>query len=171
MEKSAAKVVFVCQECGKESLKWLGRCPECQQWNSFAEMVVKTSTVTSRPLSPLSAPLELSGVEIEKTPRTPLPLAEFNRVLGGGLVAGSMVLVSGDPGIGKSTLLLQAAIYGKTAVYEWKYGFLYGRLAVVGPTRSERSNSPSAWLRLTRSESTCSLRKGPTWSRWSSSPG
>jgi len=108
-EKASAKTVFVCQECGRESLKWEGRCPDCQQWNTFVEMKVKTSVATSRPLNPLSPPQELSSVEIESTQRMPLPIAEFNRVLGGGLVAGSMVLISGDPGIGKSTLLLQAS--------------------------------------------------------------
>ena len=108
-EKSSAKAVFVCQECGRESLKWLGRCPDCQQWNTFVEMTVKTSAATSRPLGPLSPPQELSQVVIESSDRSPLPLAEFNRVLGGGLVAGSLVLISGDPGIGKSTLLLQAS--------------------------------------------------------------
>jgi DNA repair protein RadA/Sms len=102
-------VVFVCQECGKESLKWLGRCPECQQWNSFVEMTVRAEAASSRPITPLRPPQELSQVVIEAADRTPLPLAEFNRVLGGGIVAGSLVLISGDPGIGKSTLLLQAA--------------------------------------------------------------
>ena len=120
-EKAAAKLVFICQECGKESLKWLGRCPDCQQWNTFAEMTVKTTAATLSTLSPPSPPQELYGLEIETTRRTPLPLAEFNRVLGGGLVAGSMVLVSGDPGIGKSTLLLQAAAsvaqQGRRVVY------------------------------------------------------
>jgi len=108
-DKSSGKAVFVCQECGKESPKWLGRCPDCQQWNTFVEMTVKPSAATSRPLNPLSPPQELSQVVIEAADRSPVPLTEFNRVLGGGLVAGSLVLVSGDPGIGKSTLLLQAS--------------------------------------------------------------
>ena len=102
-------MVFVCQECGKESFKWLGRCPDCQQWNTFVETRASATVVSSRVARPLTPPQELSSVEIEATHRTPLPIAEFNRVLGGGLVAGSMVLISGDPGIGKSTLLLQAA--------------------------------------------------------------
>jgi len=101
--------MFVCQECGRESLKWLGRCPDCQQWNSFVETVVTASVASSRPVTPLSPPRELSRVVIEATDRLPLPVAEFNRVLGGGLVAGSLALISGDPGIGKSTLLLQAS--------------------------------------------------------------
>jgi DNA repair protein RadA/Sms len=109
-DKSHARTVFVCQECGRESLKWLGRCPDCQQWNSFVETVVATPVASSRPVTQVSPPQELSQVVIEATDRTPLPLAEFNRVLGGGLVAGSLVLISGDPGIGKSTLLLQASV-------------------------------------------------------------
>jgi DNA repair protein RadA/Sms len=109
VSKSTGKVVFVCQECGKESPKWLGRCPDCQQWNSFVEMSVRAEAAPSRPSGPFLPPQELSQVDVEWTDRTPLPIAEFNRVLGGGIVAGSLALVSGDPGIGKSTLLLQAA--------------------------------------------------------------
>ncbi|MGD0794745.1 MAG: DNA repair protein RadA [Dehalococcoidales bacterium] len=108
-EKSAGRTVYVCKECGKESLKWLGRCPDCNQWNSFTEVTAALKPASSRVAAPLSPPQELSEVSIEAADRKPLPLAEFNRVLGGGLVAGSLVLVSGDPGIGKSTLLLQAA--------------------------------------------------------------
>lgn len=108
MSKSAKKTVFVCQQCGRESLKWLGRCPDCQQWNTFVETVV-TPASSSRPLSPLEPPRELSRVTLQDADRSPLPLPEFNRVLGGGIVAGSLALISGDPGIGKSTLLLQAA--------------------------------------------------------------
>lgn len=108
MSKSVKKAVFVCQQCGRESLKWLGRCPDCQQWNTFVETVV-TPAAASRPLSPLEPPRELSRVTLQDADRSPLPIAEFNRVLGGGIVAGSLALISGDPGIGKSTLLLQAA--------------------------------------------------------------
>ncbi|MDP2931742.1 MAG: DNA repair protein RadA [Chloroflexota bacterium] len=102
-------VVFVCQECGKKSLKWLGRCPNCQQWNSFIETAVIAPSSLPPSGAPLNPPMELSQVVITATDRFPVPLAEFNRVLGGGLVAGSLVLVCGDPGIGKSTLLLQVA--------------------------------------------------------------
>jgi DNA repair protein RadA/Sms len=109
MSKSSAKVVYVCKECGKESLKWLGKCPDCNQWNTFSEMTIKKEVASLRPMGQPALPQELSLVEIEAKDRAPLPLAEFNRVLGGGLVAGSLVLISGDPGIGKSTLLLQAA--------------------------------------------------------------
>ena len=110
MSKSAkARTIFVCQHCGKESLKWLGRCPECLEWNTFTETVVMAEATPSLSFSPLSPPQELSRVTIEAADRIPLAIAEFARVLGGGLVAGSLVLISGDPGIGKSTLLLQAS--------------------------------------------------------------
>jgi DNA repair protein RadA/Sms len=105
----SGRVVYVCRECGRESSKWLGRCPDCQAWNSFFEMNAQAAVTASRAAAPLTPPQELSGVVIEAADRRPLPLPEFDRVLGGGLVAGSLVLISGDPGIGKSTLLLQAA--------------------------------------------------------------
>ena len=107
--KSGGRNVFICQECGKESLKWLGRCPDCQQWNSFVETKVVATLTSSRPSSQIYPPQELSQLTVQATDRVPISLAEFNRVLGGGLVSGSLVLISGDPGIGKSTLLLQAA--------------------------------------------------------------
>ena len=106
--KSGSRTIFVCQQCGKESLKWLGRCPNCQEWNSFQETVVSAATPTN--ISALgNPPQELSQVAVDVSDRFPLPLAELNRVLGGGLVSGSMVLIGGDPGIGKSTLLLQVS--------------------------------------------------------------
>jgi DNA repair protein RadA/Sms len=101
-----SRVVFVCQQCGKESLKWMGRCPGCQEWNSFVEKVVATAT---RSISESSQPQELSGIVVSHHERRQLPMAEFNRTLGGGLVPGSLVLIGGEPGIGKSTLLLQVA--------------------------------------------------------------
>jgi DNA repair protein RadA/Sms len=107
VSRSDKRTVFVCQQCGKESLKWLGRCPNCQQWNSFVEKTVDAPAISSPSISPVSPPQELSQVVIEAADRFPLPLAEFNRVLGGGLVSGSLMLIGGDPGIGKSTLLLQ----------------------------------------------------------------
>lgn len=102
------KTVYVCQQCGKESPKWLGRCPECQAWNTFSETSVSRST-TGKVAVRGSPARKLSRIELKSADRTPLPLNELNRVLGGGLVAGSIALISGDPGIGKSTLLLQVA--------------------------------------------------------------
>jgi DNA repair protein RadA/Sms len=102
-----SRIIFVCQQCGKESLKWLGRCPNCQAWNSFVET---TAVTTPSHISAVETPpQELSQVAITTADRFPLPLAELNRVLGGGLVSGSLVLIGGDPGIGKSTLLLQVS--------------------------------------------------------------
>ncbi|MBM2824656.1 MAG: radA, partial [Dehalococcoidales bacterium] len=86
-DKSNPKTVFVCQQCGKESFKWLGRCPACQQWNTFVEKTVVT--VSARPLSPANPPQELSQVALETSLRLSLPMNELNRVLGGGLVPGS----------------------------------------------------------------------------------
>jgi DNA repair protein RadA/Sms len=109
VSKSDRRTVFVCQQCGRESLKWLGRCPDCQEWNSFAEITVAVASTVPRPLTQTSPPQQLSQVSTESAARFPLTIPEFNRVLGGGLVPGSLVLISGEPGIGKSTLLLQAS--------------------------------------------------------------
>ena len=110
MAKPKSKSVFVCQQCGKESPKWLGRCPACQEWNSFVETVVTVTAEAAAWLpSEENAPQELSRLKTEAHPRLSFPFIEFNRVLGGGMVIGSLVLVGGDPGIGKSTLLLQAS--------------------------------------------------------------
>jgi DNA repair protein RadA/Sms len=122
LNKPKSRTVFVCQQCGKESPKWLGRCPGCQEWNSFVETVVAVSSQVSTWLyTEENAPRELSKLKTEKYPRLSFPFTEFNRVLGGGMVTGSLVLVGGDPGIGKSTLLLQAsaavAERGGTVVY------------------------------------------------------
>ena len=107
MAKSHPKAVFRCQQCGKESPRWLGRCPECGEWNSFVEEVVVASKPQHTPSLSGGVVTELSQVTTEDRPRLPTHSGEFDRVLGGGLVPGSLVLLSGDPGIGKSTLLLQ----------------------------------------------------------------
>lgn len=109
----AKKAIFFCSACGHETPKWLGRCPGCGAWNTMTEQEVAPapsraarmthSGVTGQTATPLSAISEEAGE------RTPTGIAEFDRVLGGGLVPGSLVLVGGDPGIGKSTLLLQAS--------------------------------------------------------------
>jgi len=104
----SGRTVFVCQQCGKESLRWLGLCPNCQQWNTFVETVVSV-VAPARVSAAENLLTELSQVSVEKADRFPLAMSEFNRVLGGGVVSGSMVLISGDPGIGKSTLLLQVS--------------------------------------------------------------
>ncbi len=100
------RTVFVCQECGYETPKWLGRCPECSSWNTLVERVAAEAP---RPAGPSPPPLELSSLSHEDEPRLAFGLPEFDRVLGGGVVPGSLALIGGDPGIGKSTLLLQVA--------------------------------------------------------------
>ena len=105
------KSSFVCQNCGYKSAKYLGRCPNCGEWSSFVEEVevqeVKNQRVSMT--GERSKPLKLDEVELFDTPRIETDLDEFNRVLGGGVVPGSLVLIGGDPGIGKSTLLLQVS--------------------------------------------------------------
>ena len=112
--KKASKTIFTCQSCGYQSPKWLGKCPDCGHWDSFAEEVSKPSLVRSvfgRSAAPAAVPVAIDSIELESEIRLTSSIAEFDRVLGGGLVAGSLVLIGGDPGIGKSTLMLQA-LYG-----------------------------------------------------------
>ncbi|MGI6317100.1 MAG: DNA repair protein RadA [Christensenellales bacterium] len=108
---SALKSVFICGECGYESRKWLGRCPSCQTWNSFQEETPAPvrATASGRTPSPRQQPVPLNQVPREQFARTSTRISELDRVLGGGIVGGSMVLIGGEPGVGKSTLLLQAA--------------------------------------------------------------
>lgn len=103
------KIIWCCKECGTKQLKWTGSCPACQNWNTFVEEVEfleKSKKFESASITPLK-PMRISEVDPENTPRVVLPMKEFNRVLGGGLVPGSLTLIGGDPGIGKSTLMLQ----------------------------------------------------------------
>ncbi len=102
-----SKVVYVCSECGYESAKWIGKCPGCGGWNTFAEDVVVTSKSSKKVAQSFSTPVKLSTVDTAKDPRIVCGIGELDRVLGGGLVRGSLVLVGGEPGIGKSTILLQ----------------------------------------------------------------
>lgn len=101
------KQVYFCQECGYESAKWMGQCPGCKSWNSFIEEKVTTSDKRTKRSSEFSMPAALSEVTISEENRIGTGIKELDRVLGGGIVAGSLSLVGGDPGIGKSTLLLQ----------------------------------------------------------------
>ena len=109
------KVQYVCQQCGVTTSKWAGQCFDCQSWNSLVETQVMTSNVKhqARQLGYAGANsldvTPLSDVPQAKLARTSTSIGELDRVLGGGLVAGSVVLLGGDPGIGKSTLLLQVA--------------------------------------------------------------
>ncbi len=105
---------FVCQACGFESPKWLGKCPECSEWATMVEQVIESAPKGKRGagsgfLGTLTEPSPITQVRSGETSRTSTEIAEFDRVLGGGVVAGSLVLIGGDPGIGKSTLLSQVA--------------------------------------------------------------
>jgi len=105
-----AKSVFSCTECGGQVLKWQGQCPHCQQWNTLVESIADNVSAAGNRfgLIPGGTLQRLSEIEAREENRVPTGISEFDRVLGGGLVPGSVVLIGGDPGIGKSTLLLQA---------------------------------------------------------------
>ena len=109
MAKGKNTTIFFCQECGYESSKWMGQCPGCKQWNTFVEekVVSAGSKAAKTAIREGSKPSVLSEISLEEEDRITTRLEELDRVLGGGLVAGSLTLVGGDPGIGKSTLLLQ----------------------------------------------------------------
>lgn len=122
------KTVYVCSNCGQESTKWIGKCPSCGQWNTFKEMHIGTSSQDntsgslfshSHSATGKSRPVKLSDIPSHDDPRIDMHDNELNRVLGGGLVAGSIVLLGGEPGIGKSTLTLQTVlnIPDKTILY------------------------------------------------------
>ncbi|MCH5256380.1 MAG: DNA repair protein RadA [Lachnospiraceae bacterium] len=111
MAKAKITTVFYCQSCGYESSKWMGQCPGCREWNTFVEEKINTKTTVSSSLSrtgrEVEKPLMLSEIALNDEERMSTHMDELNRVLGGGIVPGSLILVGGDPGIGKSTLLLQ----------------------------------------------------------------
>ena len=103
------KTIYVCQACGGTSAKWQGQCPTCQAWNTLEESIAETPSAPRFQGLAQSIPRQkLATIQAEDLPRLPTGIAEFDRVLGGGLVPGGVVLLGGDPGIGKSTLLLQA---------------------------------------------------------------
>ena len=120
------KVVYFCQECGYESSKWMGQCPGCRAWNTFVEETVSTKKVSSTGSGLQNGlrraePVVLKDIRLSEDERKLTNIGELDRVLGGGIVPGSLVLVGGDPGIGKSTLLLQVcrnlAVSGNSVLY------------------------------------------------------
>ena len=115
MAKTKTHTRFVCQQCGRVSAMYMGKCPQCSAFDSMVEEVIHDEPIAKGPanirgLSGRSQPRPISEVSGEAEDRIHLPIGEFARVLGGGIVPGSIVLVSGDPGIGKSTLMLQMAM-------------------------------------------------------------
>ncbi len=113
-----AKTIYSCTECGGQVPKWQGQCPHCEAWNTLVESVAETLPAAGKnrfsALATTGKVQLLSEVEAQDAPRTPTGIAEFDRVLGGGLVSGAVVLIGGDPGIGKSTLLLQTLAHLST---------------------------------------------------------
>ncbi len=108
---SKTKTSYFCQNCGAESPKWIGKCPVCEQWNTYVEEIVSPRQNTGAGIQKSSStPILISEVDYSETSRIDTLNKEFNRVLGGGLVQGSVVLIGGEPGIGKSTLALQIAL-------------------------------------------------------------
>ena len=110
------KSAFFCQNCGAQSPKWIGKCPSCGEWNTYVEEVIQAPEKAAKNTAftaPVDKPILISDVEAASLPRIPMPGKELNRVLGDGLVPGSLTLFGGEPGIGKSTLLLQIALAAK----------------------------------------------------------
>ncbi|MEN6393650.1 MAG: DNA repair protein RadA, partial [Anaerolineaceae bacterium] len=109
---SKTRTQYVCQQCGRTAARSMGRCPQCGAWNSMVEEVIAAPATSRHPRIQAghSTPQRLSEISGNVEERLPLPINEFARVLGGGIVPGSIVLIGGDPGIGKSTLLLQVAL-------------------------------------------------------------
>lgn len=109
------KTVYICQSCGYQAPKWAGRCSSCGEWNTFVEEVVSKTAETAKPTKniygeDLAAPQLINEVQLQQSFRIATKDAELNRVLGGGIVPGSLILIGGEPGIGKSTLMLQLAL-------------------------------------------------------------
>ena len=119
MKKKKQKITFVCQECGYSSPKWLGKCPNCDAWNSFIEERSVAYSHSERGIH--SKPVRLSEIEGTEQKRWISEISEFDRVLGGGIVPGTIILVGGEPGVGKSTLLIEVAskhaLQGKRILY------------------------------------------------------
>ena len=108
-----SKTIYVCQNCGAKESKWVGKCVTCGEWNSFleeVEIIGKEKKISTLLNTKTSRPLKLSEIKVNVDERMSTGDEEFNRVLGGGLVPGSMILLGGEPGIGKSTLVLQFAL-------------------------------------------------------------
>nr|HPK52968.1 ATPase domain-containing protein [Smithellaceae bacterium] len=120
-----SKTGFFCQHCGYMSPKWLGKCPSCSGWNCFAEELIVQADAESRSEMKFDGrPLPIEDIPAEEGTRTATGIAEIDRVLGGGIVGGSAVLIGGEPGIGKSTLLLQ--MMQNLAALGWKVLYVSG---------------------------------------------
>ncbi|MCF8413454.1 MAG: DNA repair protein RadA, partial [Melioribacteraceae bacterium] len=101
-----SRVKYICTECGFDTIKWVGKCPQCENWNTFAEEIIEEVKNKRAVEKSTSEIIPLSRQPDEDETRLETMISEFDRVLGGGIVAGSVILLGGDPGIGKSTLIM-----------------------------------------------------------------
>ena len=144
-----ARTVFFCQSCGAQSAKWIGHCPVCGEWNTYVEEVIQKETVATttgqwKPASTVpggntkkaAKSVPLGDILAEDEPRILTPDGELNRVLGGGIVPGSIILIGGEPGIGKSTLMLQIAL----SLRQMKVLYVSGE-----ESEAQIKMRPSAW--------------------------
>ena len=118
---SKSQAVYVCQNCGAKSAKWFGRCQQCNEWNALVEERVSPPRTERRPTLEQNEPVVVTQIEPPTESRIATGIEEFDRILGGGIVAGSAVLIGGDPGIGKSTLVLQASFNVSDSGYRTLY--------------------------------------------------
>jgi len=152
------RIAYFCQSCGFEAAKWLGKCPSCAQWNTFVEEILEKENTAvpkwksaSTTLQRANKPVEVADITFNEEDRLLTPDNEFNRVLGGGIVAGSLVLIGGEPGIGKSTLMLQLAmnmpnlkvLYVSGEESERQIKMRAERLSEVGSRKSEAGSQKS----------------------------
>ena len=109
-KKQKSETIYFCNECGYESVKWLGQCPACKSWNSFVEQKISTAdNITQVDYENIKQPLSLNDIKSDDTYRLKTGITEFDNLIGGGIVKGSLILLGGSPGIGKSTLVLQVS--------------------------------------------------------------
>ena len=134
---SKSSVAFVCRECGGESIRWSGQCPHCRAWNTMEEF--RAPRGTSREARGGARPVPITEVDVDAAPRLALAWEELNRALGGGIVPGSLVLLGGEPGVGKSTLLLEVA-HRVAAVNAWPRSGSWNR-TTRGPAATASSQS------------------------------
>lgn len=151
------KVLFECKECGYKAPRWLGRCPNCDAWNSFEETIEESHSKShSASMRKSASPITLNDISTEKQYRLHSNIGELDRVLGGGIIPGSLILVGGDPGIGKSTLMLQMCgklekynplyITGEESYQQIKYRAarvegIHGELLILAETNAETINN------------------------------
>ena len=135
---SKTKIKYICSNCGYESLRWIGKCPECDKWNSFTEEIIESGLRKPNISKSKYVVNNISDISANEDERILTNISEFDRVLGGGIMPGSIILLGGDPGIGKSTLAMQAAAKIKQKV-----------LYVTGEESEKQIKLRSARLKIT----------------------